>query len=257
MKKRILIMGLPGSGKSYLSKILAPLVAGVWLNADEVRKKVDDWDFSLEGRLRQAHRMRDLADSLLNSGKNVIADFICPTKETREIYSPDFLIFMKTIDSGRYEDTNRIFSSPERIDFLVTEKNAELMAFQIAEQIERYRWNNQEPTSQMLGRYQPWHEGHKKLFEEAIKINGQVNIMVKDVQGIDDNPFDYETIKREISESLKAYGERVKITLAPNIMDICYGRTVGYSIRQIELDSRTQEISATQIRRKMRARGEL
>lgn len=250
-------MGLPGSGKSYLSEILASLIDGVWLNADKVRKEAEDWDFSIEGRYRQAKRMTDLADKVIRDGKNVIADFVCPTNETRNIFSPDFLVFMNTIKSGRYEDTNKIFSAPAKVDFLVAEKNAELIALQIAEKIEKYQWNNQEPTSQMLGRYQPWHDGHKKLFEEAIKINNQVNIMVKDVQGIDDNPFDFKTIKREISKSLKAYGKRVKITLAPNIMDVCYGRTVGYNIRKIELDSKTQKISATQIRRKMRKRGEL
>ncbi len=120
-----------------------------------------------------------------------------------------------------------------------------------------YTWDNKKPTAQMLGRWQPWHEGHQKLFEETLKKTGQVNIMVRDVQGVDDNPFDFDTVKKNILEALKDYGDRVKVTLVPNITNICYGRGVGYKIEEIVLDEKTQQISATKIRVQMRKEGKL
>ena len=109
----------------------------------------------------------------------------------------------------------------------------------------------------MLGRWQPWHEGHQKLFEEILKKTGQVNIMVRDVEGVEDNPFNFETVKKNISEALKDYQNRIKITLVPNITHICYGRGVGYKIEEIVLDKKTQLISATKIRAQMRKDGKL
>ncbi len=118
-------------------------------------------------------------------------------------------------------------------------------------------WDNKKPTAQMLGRWQPWHEGHQKLFEEILKKTGQVNIMVRDVEGVEDNPFNFETVKKNISEALKDYQNRIKITLVPNITHICYGRGVGYKIEEIVLDKKTQLISATKIRAQMRKDGKL
>ena len=120
-----------------------------------------------------------------------------------------------------------------------------------------YQWDNKKPTAQMLGRWQPWHDGHQKLFEEIIKKTGQVNIMVRDVQGVGDNPFNFETVKSNIESALKDFKDRIKITLVPNITNICYGRGVGYKIEEIVLDKKIQEISATKIRNKMRVEGKL
>ena len=120
-----------------------------------------------------------------------------------------------------------------------------------------YEWDNKKPTAQMLGRWQPWHQGHQRLFEEIIKKTGQVNIMVRDVKGVGDNPFDFETVKKKIMIELKDFSERVKITLVPNLTNICYGRGVGYKIEEIVLDEETQKISATKIRKSMREKGEL
>ena len=116
---------------------------------------------------------------------------------------------------------------------------------------DNYVWDDKKPTAQMLGRWQPWHEGHQKLFEEILKKTGQVNIMVRDVKGVDDNPFDFETVKKNILHALRDYENRVKITLVPNITNICYGRGVGYKIEEIVLDEKTQAISATKIRAQM------
>ena len=121
-----------------------------------------------------------------------------------------------------------------------------------------YKWDNKKPTAQMLGRWQPFHDGHYALFEEIIKKTGQVWIQIRDVQGVNDNPFDFETVKKKIEERLNPkYEGRFKIVLVPNITNICYGRGVGYKIEEIVLDEETQKISATKIRAKMREDGEL
>ena len=123
---------------------------------------------------------------------------------------------------------------------------------------DNHKWDNKLPTAQMLGRWQPWHAGHQKLFEEILKKTGQVNIMVRDVKGVDDNPFDFETVKKNIEERLNPeYAGRFKIMLVPNITNICYGRGVGYKIEEIVLDEETQKISATKIRAQMREEGKL
>jgi FAD synthase len=120
-----------------------------------------------------------------------------------------------------------------------------------------YKWDNKKPTAQMLGRWQPWHKGHQTLFEEIIKKTGQVNIMVRDVKDVGDNPFDFDTVKKNIEEALTKYEGHFKITLVPNITNICYGRGVGYKIEEIVLDEKIQEISATKIRAKLREEGKL
>ena len=122
----------------------------------------------------------------------------------------------------------------------------------------KYQWEKKKPTAQMLGRRKPFHEGHYKLFKEIIKKTGQVCIQIRDVQGVDDNPFDFETVKKNIEDKLNPEFEgRFKIMVVPNITNICYGRGVGYKIEEIVLDEETQKISATKIRAKMREEGKL
>ncbi len=137
MKKKILIMGLPGAGKTYLAKRLYPYLKAVFLNNDEVRKEANDWDFSSEGRDRQSERMRDLAQKALNEGKNVIADFVCPTPKTRKDFNADIVIWVDTIKKGRFEDTNKMFVKPNKFDFRVTEKNAKKWSLQIFEDMKK------------------------------------------------------------------------------------------------------------------------
>ena len=118
---KILIFGLPGSGKSTLAEPFADLVGGVWINADKVRSHYDDWDFTLEGRMRQALRMRYLADGVVLSGKIAVADFVCPTEASRLEFAPDFTVWMDTIKEGRFEDTNKIFEAPPKCNYHVSE----------------------------------------------------------------------------------------------------------------------------------------
>ena len=121
---KILIMGLPGSGKTTLAKHLVQMFNAVWLNADEVRKEANDWDFSPEGRTRQANRMKTLAQEAVDSNRVVVADFICPTPEARKLFPADYIIWVDTIKSGRFDDTNKMFVKPEKFDFQVTSQNA-------------------------------------------------------------------------------------------------------------------------------------
>ena len=113
-------MGLPGSGKSTLAEPFAQLVNGVWLNADAVRKEYNDWDFSPEGRVRQAQRMRYLADGVVRAGRIAVADFVCPTEQARQEFAPDYVVWMDTIQEGRFEDTNRMFVPPTHVDYHVS-----------------------------------------------------------------------------------------------------------------------------------------
>jgi adenylylsulfate kinase len=120
---KILVMGLPGSGKTYLTERLIPLINAAWYNADKVREMANDWDFSDEGRDRQSKRMRTFADFEKNHGRFVVCDFVCPTKETRKNFDADIVIWMDTIREGRFEDTNKLFQNPDRVDFHLTEWN--------------------------------------------------------------------------------------------------------------------------------------
>ena len=120
---KILIMGLPGSGKTYLAERLQPLLEAAWYNADKVREMANDWDFSPEGRIRQSMRMRTFADFEKENNRIVICDFVCPTKDTQDNFDPDIVIWMNPIKEGRFEDTNKMFEEPLKVDFHVTEMN--------------------------------------------------------------------------------------------------------------------------------------
>ena len=132
---KILIMGLPGSGKTTLAKLLVPMFNAIWLNADEVRKKADDWDFSEEGRKRQSLRMWSFAEEAVDANRTVVADFICPTEATRKEFDADYTVWVDTIKEGRFEDTNKVFQEPEKYDFRVTHQEADMWAYLIKQDI--------------------------------------------------------------------------------------------------------------------------
>jgi len=135
--KIILIMGLPGSGKTTLASELAPLINAKRINADEVRKAANDWDFSKDGRTRQAKRMAELAKKIKAEDHYVIADFICPTPEARSLFPADYIIWVDTIKEGRFEDTNQMFVKPEKYNFHVTSQDAQLWAPKIFKDLKK------------------------------------------------------------------------------------------------------------------------
>ena len=130
-------MGLPGSGKTTLASKLVPLLKAKWINNDKVRKAANDWDFSEEGRLRQAKRVADIAEKYKKEGKYdyLVADYICPTPQTRKLFNADYIVWINTIKEGRFDDTNKMFVKPEKFDFEVTTQDAESWAKKIAEEL--------------------------------------------------------------------------------------------------------------------------
>lgn len=250
MKRKILIMGLPGSGKTTLAELLVPRLQAVWFNADAVRQEIsNDLGFEESDRLEHARRMGKMCEFACKYGTFAVADFVCPTKQAREIFNPDVIIWVDRIKEGRFEDTNKMFQPPENADLVLREGTPQEWLEKTLELLQPEMWDNQAPTALLIGRYQPFHKGHKTLVAEAIKRTGQCCIALRDVGGIDDsNPYNFEQVKREILAACAEFGNKVKVVELPNITDVFYGRGVGYNIEQLELSKDIQEISATKIR---------
>ena len=274
MTQRILIMGLPGAGKTTLASALKKYLEEngeisyaralqehigdykcqvTWFNADDVRRKYNDWDFSNDGRIRQSLRMFQFG--IEAGGDYVICDFVAPLVEMRNNFKADWTVWVDTIREGRYADTNAAFVEPEVYDFRITEQNAEKWAEFIGNHIIENRrrpvfdWKKE--STLLLGRYQPWHEGHRALFERAIAKTGQVVIQIRDCQGWQgSNPFEIERVKLFIRRDLDPlYQGQYEIQVVPNIVNITYGRDVGYKIEQETFDESVTNISATKIRK--------
>jgi hypothetical protein len=244
----IQIIGLPGAGKTALAKELAARVNGIHLNADEIRADLSkDLGFSEEDRVEQARRIGAVARILDNQGHIVIADFICPTEATRTAFGkPDSLVWVDRIKESRFPNTDAIWEQPNYTlrlpDGLTIEQEVEAVIASNS----LHDWRK--PTTLLLGRYQPWHEGHQALLEKAYERTDQVLIAVRDTQGTSEkDPLSYQQVVGHIVSSVP----RAFIVKVPNITNIVYGRDVGYKIEQVELGAEIHAISATQKRKEM------
>ena len=276
MTQRILIMGLPGSGKTYLAGALKTYLEEngevsygralnehignlgcevTWFNADDIRRRYNDWDFSQDGRIRQSIRMFQF--SMEAGGDYVICDFVAPLVEQRNNFKADWTIWVDTIREGRYADTNAAFVEPEQYDFRITEQDcekwAEFIGQHIVENRRRPQFDWKKETVQMLGRWQPWHDGHRALFERLIARTGQVVIQIRDCQGWQgSNPFEIEKVKAFIRRDLDPiYQGQYEIQVVPNIVHIGWGRGVGYTAGEETFDEKVTDISATKIRKEL------
>jgi phosphopantetheine adenylyltransferase len=203
-----------------------------------------------------------MAEFALTSNTDfVICDFVAPLEEMRKNFNADWTIWMDSIEHSRFEDTNKAFVSPVEYDFRITEKNAEKWVPFVGDFIlknkRRSKFDWRKETVQLLGRWQPWHAGHRALFEEAIKKTGQVCIMIRDCNGWQNsNPFEIDQVTNFIKKDLDPlYQGQYTIQVVPNIVEIVYGRDVGYKITQIELNPEIQKISGTEIRKEMKEKG--
>jgi adenylylsulfate kinase len=256
MKKKILILGLPGAGKTTLARALAPRLNAVHFNADDVRANINkDLGFTEADRVEHARRMGWLCDRVVEVGGYAIADFVCPTTKTRDAFMPDgdaFVIWVDRIKSGRFADTNAMFEPPATYDLRVTARGTPEYWADEATKSLRPIFDPTKPTALLIGRYQPFHSAHKALIVAGIERVGQACVAVRNAHGTDDkNPFSFEYIRARIEHGLRAFEGRFTIIQLPNIVNVLYGRDVGYTIERIDLDAGLQSISATKERAKL------
>ena len=251
----IQFMGLPGSGKTTIADAVRDRTNAIHLNADQVRSVLNkDLGFTPEDRVEQARRMGELARLLEGiQDKPVLVDFVCPTEETRKAFGEaDVVVWVDTIKESRFDDTNKLWEDPEHYDhrIVVTGNEHEdaiaTRAITVVRKFGMFDWK--ENTVLLLGRYQPWHEGHRALFDEAAKRNTQVMIGVRHTSGMTEkDPLHFDQVKNFIQKDIPT----ANVIKVPNITNIVYGRDVGYKIEQVDLGADIHSISATQKRKEM------
>ena len=242
----ILVMGLSGAGKSALTQELAPRLNAVVLNGDEVRATLSsDLGFAHSDRVEHARRIGTVARLLHHQGHTVIADFICPTEDTREAFGePDHLILVDRVDTCQFEDTNLLWERPTAGLVVSAGMTPKEEADYVIDQLGLHDWSA--PHVLLLGRYQPWHEGHRALMDAALVDSPNAVIGVRSTYGTSEkDPFTYKQVKSFIQEDVPS----VHVLSLPNITRIAYGRDVGYSIEKLELGADLEAVSATNKRK--------
>ena len=251
MKRKILICGLPGSGKTTLAKQLGPMLGAVVFDGDKVRELTRNWAFDHGARLDQAHHMNWLCDQVVESGGTAIAAFVCPTPLLRLIFKADYTVFCDRIVAGAYPDTNALWVEPSDADYTVTPEGlAYYHATRIYNAI-RPTFDPELPTALLVGRFQPFHEGHMALVDHAIAKTGQVCIAIRTTPYDNENPFSCQYRRQIITKALDKHFGKFTIVEIPNITRFVYGRDVGYEVEQVQLDKATEMVSATQIRKEL------
>ena len=247
----IQIIGLPGSGKTTLAKELASRINAIHLNADEVRSDLNkDLGFTKEDRVEHSRRLGALSRLLDSQGHHVVVDFINPTSETREAFGKvDKVIWRNRKPTRDYPDTTAMWELPLNVDLMFDDliESQDAARLSIVD-FQLHDWR--EPTTLMLGRYQPWHEGHHALYKEAGNRTKQVLLGVRDTYKTSEkDPLNFNEVKSYIDKD--PIMEKALVLKLPNITNIVYGRDVGYKIEQIDLGADIHAISATEKRKQM------
>jgi hypothetical protein len=247
----IQVIGLPGAGKSTFAKELADRINGIHLNADEVRAELNsDLGFTPEDRIEQARRMGALSRLLSKQGYHVVVDFVNPIKETRDAFGkPDRVVWMNRKPVRDFPDTTAMWQTPYNVDLMFDDLIEYTDAARLAcIDFQLHDWRR--PTTLMLGRYQPWHEGHHALYQEAGQRTDQVMLGVRNTYKTSKkDPLTFDQVKEHIAKDEFMDGSMV--VRLPNITNIVYGRDVGYKIEQIDLGADIHAISATQKRKEL------
>ena len=256
MNRKILIMGLPGAGKTTLAYALAQKLNAIVYDGDRVRELTLNFNFDEESRLAQARIMGEMCDNAVAEGHDAIGAFVCPTAETRALFwgstplEERFTIFVDRIVAGRFADTNKIFEPPFLYDYRVepdetTEETCGRIMSILAGPMD---W--QKPTAVFIGRYQPFHNGHRELIEHGIRKYGQAFIGVRTMPRGPDNPYHFDAVADMIDKALAAdHAGKYAVYPLPNVAAVLYGRDVGYKVEEVRLPPSVEAISATKIRK--------
>lgn len=247
----IQVIGLPGAGKTTFAKELSERINAIHLNADEVRADLNkDLGFSEEDRIEHARRMGALARLMSEQGYHVVVDFVNPTEKTRNAFgTPDRVVWMNRKPVRDFPDTTAMWEFPKKVDLCFDEMmECEQTARAAIVSFGLHDWR--EPTTLMLGRYQPWHEGHHALYQESQKRTNQVMLGIRDTYKTSNkDPLDFKQVKEYIDKDTAM--AKAMVVKMPNITNIVYGRDVGYKIEQVKLEDSIESISATQKRKEM------